>query len=326
LPSPTVRRSWSFGVSLLLTICAFNLLAPGAGAQTGPNPAGLAERLAKQNDEADQMVESYLQKKLALEKTRREMDGLKARVKDAKDQHSQLQAQVNAVGVSIYQMGPTQGMMAVFDADPALAIKGIETLDVMAQRNEELMSQYRSVDAALTAMTTELSGTEKRQAAELSGMAKDKADVERAVARTEDLLRQARARNALANRGSGDDYGPRPTAGPIPPVSGNAGAAISFAAGKVGLPYCYGGAGPGCYDCSGLVMMAWRAGGKSLPHSSGALRGSLPVVGNPQPGDIAWYPGHVGLYIGGGRMIAATHTGDFVRNQPVRGGATFLRP
>jgi len=330
LPSPTVRRSWSLGVSLLLTFCAYNLLAPSAGAQTGPNPAPrppeLAERLEQQNHEADQVVEAYLAKKLALDKTQRELGGLKARVRDAQARHSQLQAQVDALGVGVYQMGPTQGVMAIFTADPANAIKGIETLDIMAQRNEELMAQYKTVDAALTAMTAELSGTQKRQAAELADMAKEKAKVEQAVARTEKLLREARARQALANRGTGDDYGPRPKAGPVPSVSGGAGAAIAFANSKIGFPYCYGGAGPSCYDCSGLVMMAWRAGGKSLPHSSGALRSSLPVVGSPAPGDVVWYPGHVGLYIGGGRMIAATHTGDFVRNQAVRAGATYLRP
>ncbi len=336
MTSPTARRPWfphrpwAFGVSLLLTLCAFNLLTQVAGAKPATDPAGLAARLDRQNQEADLVVEEYDQKKLALDQTRLELAGLSAKVRDAQARHSQLQAQVDAFGAGVYTMGPGDGVMALFNADPSKAIKGIETLDIMAQRNEDLMSQYKSVDVALSAMRAELAGTEKRQAAELADMARQKAKVEQAVAATEALLRQARAQHALANRTTSSDNGPRPTpkdtGGPVPSIGGNAGAAIAYAASKIGLPYCYGGAGPSCYDCSGLVMMAWRAGGKSLPHSSSAMYSMLPHVSNPVPGDIVHYPGHVALYIGGGRQIAATHTGDFVRNQPVRAGAVYLRP
>jgi cell wall-associated NlpC family hydrolase len=333
LTSPTARRpwsprrSWSLGVSLLLTLCAFNLLTAPAGAK--PNPAGLSERLDRQNQEADALVEEYNQKKIALDQTRLQLSGLSARVKDAQDKHAALQVQVDAMGAGAYTMGPTEGVMALFTADPAKAIKGIETLDIMAQRNEDLMSQYKSIDATLRAMRAELAGTAKRQADELADMAKQKAKLDKSVATTESLLAQARAQHALDHRDASQDNGAKPKpggGGPVPHASGNAGAAIAYAAARIGLPYCYGGSGPGCYDCSGLVMMAWRAGGKSLPHSSSAMYSSLPHVSNPVPGDIVHYPGHVALYIGGGRQIAATHTGDYVRNQPVRSGAVYLRP
>src|SRR3546814_1517537 len=58
---------------------------------------------------------------------------------------------------------------------------------------------------------------------------------------------------------------PRPSPTP-PPSSGGASAAISFARAQIGEPYVWAAAGPGSWDCSGLTMMAWRQGGKSLPH------------------------------------------------------------
>jgi cell wall-associated NlpC family hydrolase len=218
----------------------------------------------------------------------------------------------------------------VLDGDPARAIQGIEVLDVIAQRNEELMAQYRTIGQTLETSSAELARTEKSLAAQLAELKTKKDKVEKVVANTEHLVAELRARERAARvqRTSSQEYGPRPGPGDvkIPPVGGGAGAAIAFARAQLGKPYRYGATGPDSYDCSGLVGAAWRAGGKALPRTSGALRASLPVVSNPQPGDIAWTPGHVALVVDSGHHIAATHTGDVVRYQPLRSNAIFLRP
>jgi cell wall-associated NlpC family hydrolase len=106
---------------------------------------------------------------------------------------------------------------------------------------------------------------------------------------------------------------------------GGAAAAIAYARAQLGKPYCFAGAGPSCFDCSGLTMRAWGAAGVSMPHYSGAQYSMFPHVplNAMQPGDLVfWGPGgsqHVGLYIGGGQMIAAPHTGDVVKIQAVWG-------
>ncbi len=99
------------------------------------------------------------------------------------------------------------------------------------------------------------------------------------------------------------------------PTGTQADAAVAFAYAQLGCPYVFGGTGP-CsdgYDCSGLVMKAWAAAGISIERTSEDQWASLPHVStsNLQPGDILVFAGasHVGLYIGGGELIDAPHTG-----------------
>jgi cell wall-associated NlpC family hydrolase len=131
---------------------------------------------------------------------------------------------------------------------------------------------------------------------------------------------------AGSSRGSGGGSGPAPAPSANVPVNGGGAAtAIAYARAQLGKPYCYAGSGPACFDCSGLTMRAWGAAGVSMPHYSGAQYSMFPHVplNAMQPGDLVfWGPGgseHVGLYIGGGQMIAAPSTGDVVKIQAVWG-------
>ncbi|HVM09688.1 MAG TPA: NlpC/P60 family protein [Acidimicrobiales bacterium] len=111
-----------------------------------------------------------------------------------------------------------------------------------------------------------------------------------------------------------------PTKAPTdaPPPSAGAAAAIEEAKRQLGKPYQWGGSGPDSFDCSGLTSWAWRAGGKSLPHSSQAQYNATSRVSlaDIQPGDLVFYGSpihHVGLYVGDGQMIEAPETGKNVR-------------
>ena len=86
-------------------------------------------------------------------------------------------------------------------------------------------------------------------------------------------------------------------------------AVANYACQFVGNPYKWGGSSlTHGADCSGFVMSVYAHFGKSLPHSSSALRGvgRGVSVSDMQPGDIVCYSGHVAIYIGGGRIVHAS--------------------
>ena len=110
---------------------------------------------------------------------------------------------------------------------------------------------------------------------------------------------------------------PTPAPTPAPPAAGASGA-VAAAMSMQGVPYRWGGADPSGIDCSGLMMWAWARAGRSLPHSSAAQYGATRRVSSSdlQPGDLVFYGSpihHVGMYIGGGQIVHAPHSGDVVR-------------
>lgn len=91
--------------------------------------------------------------------------------------------------------------------------------------------------------------------------------------------------------------------------------AVHWAESQRGKPYCYGGTGLACYDCSGLVMMAYRHAGVYIPRTTYEMQQDYPRifrVRRPVPGDIilyGWPAYHAALYVGPDREIAATGYG-----------------
>jgi cell wall-associated NlpC family hydrolase len=103
---------------------------------------------------------------------------------------------------------------------------------------------------------------------------------------------------------------------PPPPAPTLAERAVRLARAQLGAPYVYGGASPGGFDCSGLVMWVYGRLGVALPHNAAALYsvGRRISLAQMLPGDLVFFHGlgHVGIYIGHGRMIHAPQTGERV--------------
>jgi cell wall-associated NlpC family hydrolase len=109
---------------------------------------------------------------------------------------------------------------------------------------------------------------------------------------------------------------------PIPTANTVGGQALQAALSKRGDPYVWGAAGPGAFDCSGLVVWAYAQEGIALPHYTGDLWNSgVHIPRNDlEPGDLVFFfpdISHVGIYIGNGLMVDAPDFGLTVRVDPV---------
>lgn len=109
----------------------------------------------------------------------------------------------------------------------------------------------------------------------------------------------------------------------LPPSSDSARYALLNESKKfIGTPYRYGGTTPKGFDCSGFIQHIYRLQGYLLPRTSRDQFSQLTPVSAPKPGDLVFFHrggriNHVGLYIGGGKMIHSPQSGERVRIESI---------
>jgi cell wall-associated NlpC family hydrolase len=204
-----------------------------------------------------------------------------------------------------------------------------EALDALHAATQDLSRRHAELDGAHHRAVDAAAAVARAEKAAAKASNESQATLRRVQGELATLVAAERERQAKANaarfrngrRGGSGSSKPgrneRPTVSNVPVPPGAAGAVME-ARRQIGKPYHYGAAGPGSFDCSGLTMWAWRAAGKSLPHSSRAQRSATtPIaISDLQPGDLLFYGSpvhHVGIAIGNGQMIHAWHSGTNVQ-------------
>jgi len=181
-------------------------------------------------------------------------------------------------------------------------------------------AQLKTQQAAAASQRDRAKSAVARQMNYLDGL---KASIRKMIDEQQAAAAAAAAASATA---AGSGTAP-PSNLPNPPASTLGGQAVAIAERYLGVPYVWGGASPSGFDCSGLVMYVYSQLGVSLPHNAAAQYYSLPHVSESdlQPGDLVFFDGlnHVGIYIGGGSMIHAPHTGTVVQISSLSGGGSY---
>lgn len=99
---------------------------------------------------------------------------------------------------------------------------------------------------------------------------------------------------------------------------------VDYAVQFVGNPYVYGGTSltQGA-DCSGFVMSVYANFGISLPRTSGEQGksgSSVASLSEAIPGDLVWYSGHIGIYMGNNQLVHASNKKDGIKISNVNYG------
>ncbi|HEV8650306.1 MAG TPA: NlpC/P60 family protein [Actinomycetes bacterium] len=316
--------------AIVLPLALLPVAGSGVAHADPTSTADLNSQLDRLNQQADQLVEDYLEQSLALGRTRAKLAAVQRQAQAAQRSYDDLQARIAAQATNAYVNGPGSELAAVLTTgDPSSAVERMQSLELLAQQSTELVTSLKAARRSLDASRAVLRSVEAQQAAEVTRLRGKKTEVDRAVDRAERLLNQMRAANrariAALNRRAAPSQKAVRTGGlqqspTPPPVSGSVSAVIRWAYRQLGKPYQWGASGPDAFDCSGFTMAAWAQAGVGLPHSSRSQYGVTMRVsaGNLKPGDLIFRYSpisHVSMYVGGGKQISATHTGDVVRIQ-----------
>ncbi len=318
-------------------------------------------RQAEQTTEAMHAAQLDLDKKVAAAKaadTKHEAAAAAAEVAQA--DLATYQTSVDKIAAAQYMGGRTDGIDAILTADsPQGLIDQLSVQRVMAGEMAAQMANFHSASDSATkaeADSAKLAAESKTAAEQAAAVRADlqskqsKLQVQIAIVKSRYSALTPSQRQALAALppapaappvpapdalppAPGDDpainaAGPNPPAEGLPALPDVAGGtaagaiAVQAALTRIGDPYVWGAAGPGAFDCSGLVMWAFQQAGISLPHSSYAQAAGGQSVSRDQmqPGDVVTYysdASHVGIYIGDGMMVHASTFGVPVRVAPV---------
>ena len=306
----TSRRIRTGLRTLAVAALAVTITATGATvARAEPSSSELTKKIDKASDDLEDIVESYNEMRLNLAATKAAEKKLAASLGPAREALKVASAQVATIAATAYKQGQV-GTMRVVLEDTGSLLDRMSVLDQMSRTRQREIDTYTATTRDYADRQAALEATQEKQAAELAELANRKKKIEA------DLKKLYAMRTAAY--GSPTEKGTRYT-GSIPSIPGSAGRAVTFAFNQVGKMYGYGESGPDRYDCSGLTSAAWAKGGKSLPHNAAAQYRATARISRAdlKPGDLVFYRnlGHVGLYVGGGKIVDSSRAGQPVKHR-----------
>lgn len=300
------------------------VLAP-VSASAAPSLAEVQAKVRQLEEEATTAAEGAQEAKVKLAILTKTLNGVKAKADIQGQEVAALRRSLGAIAVEQYKSGGFgQSFELLFSSDPTLYLSSAGSLDAITRRKSTQLRKFEAAQQRLNATTLLVNDKIALVAAAQKKLAAQSALAKRKLAEAEKLLsklskaERERLAKLAEDEENEDQKSSLEAAKSANSVSGRAGVALKYALKQIGDRYVFGAAGTVTWDCSGLTMRAFQAAGVSLPHSSAAQSrmGKKVALNALKPGDLLFYGrpvSHVGIYMGGGKMVHAPRSGSRVK-------------
>jgi cell wall-associated NlpC family hydrolase len=300
------------------------VLAP-VSASAAPSLAEVQAKVRQLEEEATTAAEGAQEAKVKLAILTKTLNGVKAKADIQGQEVAALRRSLGAIAVEQYKSGGFgQSFELLFSSDPTLYLSSAGSLDAITRRKSTQLRKFEAAQQRLNATTLLVNDKIALVAAAQKKLAAQSALAKRKLAEAEKLLsklskaERERLAKLAEDEENADQKSSLEAAKSANSVSGRAGVALKYALKQIGDRYVFGAAGTVTWDCSGLTMRAFQAAGVSLPHSSAAQSrmGKKVALNALKPGDLLFYGrpvSHVGIYMGGGKMVHAPRSGSRVK-------------
>lgn len=316
------KRASIIGV-LTSALISSLLLAPEA--QGAPTLAEVQAKVRQLEEDATAAAEGAQEAKVKLASLTRTLTGIKQKAAVQGQNVSALSKSLGSIAIDQYKNGGlSQSLELLFSSDPTLYLSAAGSLDALTRRKSIQLNKFEAAEQRLNATTLTVAdkvaliaaAQKKYQAqARLAQSKLEEAEKLLSQLKKEDRERLARLAEEQENADQASSLAAAKSASG---VSGRAGVALKYALKQIGDRYVFGADGMTTWDCSGLTMRAFQSAGVSLPHSSAAQYryGKSVSRSNLRAGDLVFFGSpisHVGIYLGGGKMVHAPRSGSRVK-------------
>ena len=310
--------TWGTSLAILLSI----IQAPTS--QAAPTLAQVQAQVIRYEEEATSAAEGAQEAKVKLNSLTRSLAGIQAQAEIQAKTVDAISKTLGAIAIDQYKSGTiSQSLELLFSSDPSLYLSSAGSLEAITRQKGIQLRKFQSAEQQLNATSLTVSDRLAQVKALQKKLAEKSALATAKLAKAESILAKLKKedRERLARlaqeREDADQASSLKAARSAAGVSGRAGLAIKFAFKQIGDKYVFGADGLTYWDCSGLTMRAYQTAGVSLPHSSAAqsrMGKSIPFS-QKKPGDLMFFGrpvSHVGIYLGGGKMVHAPRSGSRV--------------